>query len=55
MFIGPSFRVSCTCKILKSSHLEYLGGVLLDLALTPYFSLLIPHFNIASICDLSHL
>jgi len=35
MSIKPLFHVSHTCKILKSSHLEYLGDVLLDLALTP--------------------
>jgi len=55
MFIETLFYVSHTCKILKSSDLEYLGGVLLDLALTPYFSLLSPHFNIANIPDLSQL
>jgi len=52
MFIEPLFHVSRTCKILKRSRLEYLGGVLLDLALTPCFSLLSPHFNIANIPDL---
>lgn len=55
MFIETLFHVSRTYKILKSSRLEYLGGVLLDLALTPYFSLLSPHFNIANIPDLSQL
>lgn len=55
MFIEPLFHVSCTCKILKRSNLEYLGGVLLDLALTPYVPLLSPHFNIANILDLLQL
>lgn len=55
MFIEPLFHVSRTYKILKSSRFEYLGGVLLDLALTPYFSLLSPHFNTPSIPDLSQL
>ena len=55
MFIEQLFHVSCACKILKSSHLECLGGVLLDLALTLYFPLLSPHFNIASIPDLLQL
>jgi hypothetical protein len=52
MFIESLFHVSCTCKILESSRLEYLGGVWLDLALTPYISLLSSHFNIGTILDL---
>jgi hypothetical protein len=40
MLIEVVFHVSHSCKILKSSHLKYLGGVLLDLALTSYFSVL---------------
>jgi hypothetical protein len=40
MFIELLFHVSHTCKIFKCSNLEYLGSVLLDLALTSYFSLL---------------